>query len=88
MADEAFPTITPPTIVGVQDIQYEIFDPDPDGIESQGMNYTAQIVWSDGNITIKSGNLVPHLTGAEITGLQDLATRLRTKAELVWGDVP
>jgi len=88
MADDAFPAITAPTIIGVQDLEYKLFDPDPDGSESQGMTYSAQIVWSDGNITTKAGNLVPHLTGAEISGLQDLAARLRIKAETIWGDAP
>lgn len=88
MADAAFETISPPTTVGVRDISYKIFDPDPDGEESQAMTYEAQIVWSDGSITIKANNLVPHLTSAEINALQTLAARLRSKAETAWGDAP
>lgn len=88
MTDDAFETIPVPTIVGVRDISYKIFDPDPDNEESQAMTYEAQIVWSDDSITTKSNNLVPHLTAAEVTGLQTLAARLRGKAEIAWGDAP
>lgn len=94
MADEVFPVITPSTIVGVRDIRYEIFDPDPDPdpdpdvSESQSMTFEAQIIWSDGSVTVERGNLVPHLTTAEVTSLQTLASRLRAKAETTWGDAP
>jgi len=88
MADSAFPAQTAPTITGVRDIEYKIFDPDPDGEESQGMTFQAQLVWSDDGITTLNGDLVPYLTAAEITGLQTLASRLRTKAETAWGDAP
>ena len=86
MADDAFPSITPPTVLGVKDIAYTICDPDPDGEENQVMIYEAQIVWSDGTITIKQGSVVPHLTTLELGGLDNLVARLRGKAEVVWGD--
>lgn len=88
MADADFPSITPPTIIGVRDISYGIFDPDPDGEESQTMRYEAQLVWSNGKITVESGSVVSHLTSAELAGLQALALRLRGKAETAWGDAP
>ncbi len=88
MADANFPSVTPPTITGVRDISYTIFDPDPDGEEIQSMRYEAQLIWSDGNTTTKAGDVVPHLTNAELTGLQALMLRLRGKAETAWGDAP
>ena len=87
-------SVTDASKIGVRDIKYEIFDPDPDVLDGEGnprqkeMTYEAQLIWSNGSTTIKRGNVVPHLTGAEITGLQNLADRLRTKAETAWGDVP
>lgn len=85
--DDDFPVVEQPTIVGVKDLVYEIFDPDPDGNETQAMRYTAQLVWSNDNVTQQSGDVVPHLTAAEVTGLQALAARLRAKAETAWGNV-
>lgn len=86
MANDPFPSITPPTIVGVQDISYSLLDPNPEGGGTQTMTYEAQIKWSNGNITIQGGNVVPHLTGAEISALQTLLARLRGKAETAWGN--
>jgi hypothetical protein len=88
MADEEFQEIIPPVVVGVRDIAYTVFDPDPDGEESRSMTYTAQIVWSNGTLTPWRGNVVPHLTQAEVAGLNSLANRLRGKAESVWGNAP
>lgn len=88
MADSAFPAIARPTIVGVRDISYTLFDPDPDGDEIQAMRFEAQIVWSNDDITHYGGNVVPYLTNAEINGLQALLARLRGKAETAWGDAP
>lgn len=88
MADAEFPSITPPTVVGVRDISYNLFDPDPDGNESQAMRYEAQVVWSDGSISTETGNVVPHLTTSEVTGQQALLLRLRGKAEVAWGNAP
>ncbi len=88
MADADFPAITPPSIAGVRDISYTIFDPDPDGDEIQSMTYEAQLVWSDGNKTIERSSVISHLTTGELAGLQALALRLRGKAETAWGDAP
>ena len=92
MANDDFPSISPPTVVAVKDLKYELFDPYPDVLDDEGnpqpqqMTYEAQIVWSDGAKTIRRDNLVPHLTAQEITGLKALAARLRAKAEAAWGD--
>lgn len=88
MADSPFQAITPPAVVGVRDISYTLFDPDPDGTEQQAMRFDAQIVWSDDSVTHYSGNVVPYLTNAEVAGLQTLLARLRGKAETAWGDAP
>ena len=86
MADNPFPSITPPIVLGMKDISYTIFDPDPDGEENPSMVYEAQIVWSDGITTTKQGSVVSHLTTSELDGLENLAARLRSKAETAWGD--
>ena len=85
MADDAFPPVTAPTIVGVSNIRYTLTDFDS-GTDT--MEYHATIEWSDGSQTLKQGNVVPHLTAAEVSGLQTLLARLRTKAETSWGDAP
>ena len=46
--------------------------------------YRVQLKLSDGSIEIRQGNLIPHLTNAEITGLQNLLARLRGKANTAW----
>ena len=85
MANDPFPVVATPTIVGVQDISYSLFDPNP-GEEAQAMTYEAQIKWSNGKITIQNGSVVPYLTSAEISALQTLLARLRGKAETAWGN--
>ena len=85
MADLPFPPISR-TLVGVTHIQYGLIDPDPDSTDQQSMTYSSQLKWSDGSFSKQGGSVVPHLTPAEISGLQSLLARLRAKAEAAWGD--
>lgn len=82
MADDVFPGETIITDVGVRDIEIILFRGNSG---TQSAHYNIQIERSDGSIKVKSGNLVPHLTNAEIAALQTLANRIRTKAQAAWG---
>lgn len=83
MADDIFPAVTTVTDVGVRDISVELFQGN-DGTQSARFNI--QVLRSDGSIIVRSGNLIPHLTNAETTGLQTLMNRIRTKARAAWGN--
>lgn len=84
MPDDPFPpaTIETPTLVGVANLQYVLTDTQS-GMDS--MTYHAELVWSDGTRTQKHGDVVPHLTSQQISGLQSVMAQLRTKAEAAWG---
>lgn len=77
----AFTPITPLTAVKILDTSVENFDPDPDGVESQGVTYSVQILMSDGSIEVKSGNLVPELTPTQITIQQTFMAEMRILAQ-------
>lgn len=83
MADDVFPSKPTITDVGVRGISVELTR-DNDGV--QGVRFNIQVERSDGSIEVRSGNLAPHLTNAEITGLQTLMNRIRTKARAAWGN--
>jgi hypothetical protein len=86
MADSALPNRpTPPTPVSVEDIEIMLFDPGPGNEDQTQMaRYQAQVRLSDGSIELQRGNLLPHLTNAEINGLKALLLRLRGKANTAW----
>ena len=44
-------------------------------------DYSVQVKYDDGEIKVLTGDLVPHLTPAQITGLMDFMDIMRTKAE-------
>jgi len=83
MPDAAFPARN---IVAIADIEIRFFDPSPDNLEgsAQSSTYLVQLRMSDGSLEIQSGNLLPHLTNAEINGLKALLLRLRQKANTAW----
>lgn len=83
MPDDVFPG-SPATVtdVGIRDIEVVLFRGN-DG--SQTARYNTQVLRSDGTIAVRTGNLVPHLTNAEVNGLIALMNRVRTKAQSVWG---
>lgn len=83
MADDIFPVVTTVTDVGVRDIEVVLFRGN-DG--AQSARFEIQVARSNGSIEVRSGNLIPHLTNAEITGLQTLMNRIRTKARAAWGN--
>ena len=52
-----------------------------DEVAHQTAHYNVQVKYSDGSIKVMLGNLVPHLTQAQIDGLMGFMDELRTKAE-------
>ena len=47
----------------------------------QAAEYSVQVRYDDGSIKVMTGNLVPHLTPAQVTGLMDFVDAMRIKAE-------
>ena len=90
MPDEPLPPISAqPTEQSVEDIEIVLFDPGPlekarEGGQPQGAQYSVQVLMSDGNMDVRQGNLIPHLTKAEVDQLVAIVTRLRGKAEDAW----
>lgn len=83
MADDPFSN-SPAAVtdVGVRDISLELFRGN-DG--TQTARYSIQVLRSDGSIVTRTGDAVPYLTNAEVTGLVTLMNRIRTKARTAWG---
>ncbi len=78
MAFPLEPTRIPSSI---RDISIDLFDPDPLGEEVQGVRYSVQVVFDNGEIGVRTGDLVPQLTAQQITDLQTFLAQMRTKAE-------
>lgn len=77
----AFPLEPTRIPVSIRDISIPLFDPDPLGEEIQGIEYSVQIVFDNGEIAVRTGDLVPQLTPTQITELQTFMAEMRTKAE-------
>lgn len=86
MADEPLPEHPILTPQSIQDIELNLFDPgsiaSEDG-QSPNAWYNVQ-VQIDGDIEVRQGELIPYLTGTEISQLLAIMTRLRGKAEVAW----
>lgn len=78
MAFAPEPTRTPESIetvvVILKDSINEIGEP------YQSAAFRVRIVMSDGSATVRRGDLVPHITVAQRTALQDFMTSLRQQA--------
>jgi hypothetical protein len=46
----------------------------------QGVSYAVRVGYSDGSQRVLSGDLVPHLSQAQINGLLSFVAAMRTKA--------
>jgi len=82
MADSPLPPRSVPAEVGVRNVEV-ILQLAADG--KQSATYRIQVALTDGETDQRVGNLVPHLTNAEIAGLQTLINRIKAKAQSVWG---
>lgn len=78
MAFEQALTATPGAI---EDISVALVDyiADEENPARQEAHFEVQVRYSNGEM--KTGDLVPHLTPAQITGLMDFVDDMRTKAE-------
>lgn len=58
------------TPVAIEDVSVELFSPGPSSPGAQaGAAYSVQVRYNTGEIRVLTGNLAPHLTQAQITGL-------------------
>lgn len=83
MPDDIFPALATVTDVGVRDMEITLFRPNTGQMSAR---YNVQVARSDGSTAVRSGDLVPNLTTAEINGLMALMNRLNTKAKTAWGN--
>jgi hypothetical protein len=77
MAFSAEPVLTP-TAIG--EITVHLHSPDPTTIDESRARYTVQVRYSDGSTRVVSGNLVPHLSQAQINGLLGFMDSMRVQA--------
>jgi hypothetical protein len=89
VAFERQPTVRPVAILGLNvtlvDVPARGDAEDPEGAGYTPARkeawYRIEVSMSDGSIKTLQGDLVPHLSGAQITGLMDFMTDVRAKAE-------
>lgn len=76
--------IAAPASIG--DITITLYDPGEGSTATggvpnvQGVAYSVRVVYSDGSQRALSGNLVPHLSQAQINGLLSFVAAMRVKA--------
>lgn len=68
------------TPTAIADIEVRLFDPEPGSGGQQSVSYSVQVRYSDGSRKVLSGDLAPHLTPQQISGLQSFMAAMRTKA--------
>ena len=86
MADEPLPEHPILTPKSIEDIELNLLYPGPiasENGETPNAWYNVQ-VQMNGDIEVRKGELIPHLTGTEISQLLAIMTRLRGKAEVAW----
>jgi hypothetical protein len=76
----AFPTQQAKIPSRIAAIEVRLYSPDPLGEEQAGAHYAVQVVYSDGEVRVVSGDLVPHLTQAQINALLAFMGDMRVKA--------
>jgi len=76
----AFPQEPVRTPERISDIEVTLFSPDPTGPEQAGATYVVWVRPSDGSVRRVAGNLVPHLTQAQINALLSFMSDMRAKA--------
>ena len=76
----AFPTEPVRTPTAIADIEIRLYSPDPTGSETARAEYSVQVRFSDNSVRVVAGDLVPHLSQAQINGLLNFVADMRTKA--------
>lgn len=67
-----------PSAIG--EIEITLISPDPAGDESPRATFRVEVRYSDGSTRIVAGDLVPHLTPAQITGQLNFLDAMRAQA--------
>jgi hypothetical protein len=77
----AFPRrgVATPTAIG--DLQIILSSPDPAKGEAQSARFLLQVKYDTGEVRELRGDLVPHLTGGQISQLQAFVNGLRMQAQ-------
>lgn len=68
------------TPTAIEDISIELFSPNPAGEGVAAASYSVQVRFSDSSIVVRTGDLVPHITTAQINALLGFMASLRTQA--------
>lgn len=68
------------TPVAIADISVQLYQPEPNTGRQPGASYSVQVRYSNGEINVLEGNLVPYLTQGEIDALLGFMASLRTRA--------
>lgn len=76
----AFPTEPVRTPVDIADISIQLFDPEPGSGGVAAASYSVQVRYNTGEIKVRQGDLVPHLTQTQINSLLAFMAAMRTKA--------
>ncbi len=66
--------------VAIAGISVQLYSPDPTGYEVAAASYSVQVRYNDGTISVLTGDLVPHLTPAQVNGLLAFLADMRAKA--------
>lgn len=78
MAFSREPTRTP---VAIGNIEIRLYDPDPAEMNQRGADFAVVVRFDDGEVKVMRGDLVPHLSQAQINALLGFVADMRTKAE-------
>lgn len=79
MAFTPEPTRTP---TDIQDMEIRLISlKNGGGVVTKTARFDIQVLFNTGEIKLLSGNLIPHLTGPQITQLNNFMDALRTQAE-------
>ena len=79
----AFDPATIKTPVAIRDLSVVLVDYVAVGDEParQAARYEVQVEYDNGDIVVKQGDLVPHITAEQIAALQEFIAGLRVQAE-------
>lgn len=78
----AFPQEPTRTPTAIQDMEVRLISlKNGGGVVTKTARFDVQVLFDTGEIKLLSGNLIPHLTGPQITQLNNFMDALRTQAE-------
>lgn len=74
-------TIVPETIEDISVTLTDFITKPGQGVERKEARYSVQVRYDSGELKVMTGDLVPHLTPGQISGLMDFMDDMRAKAE-------